>query len=240
MPLETALEAPPCHPVLQRLKRYLQVVTMMGAWTAALFLSAGRVNWLRGWICLLTYIVTMGTIGLLVRRSNPGLLEARSKFNRKDTKPFDKVFFGIYLPLLMVQPIVAGIDVVRYRWSFMPFWTIYLGLILFAAATFLVAWTLMVNPHAESTVRIQSNRNHRVVTSGPYRMVRHPMYVGSILIYPATALILGSIWALAVAGFIDVLYVFRTALEDQTLRRELQGYEEYTQDTRFRLLPGLW
>ncbi len=240
MAATSAAEVPPHHPAVQKLKRYLQVVTMMGVWAAALLGSAGRIGWLRAWICLATYSVTMGSIGLLVRRANPGLLAARSKFNRRETKRFDKFFFAVYLPLLMIQPVVAGLDAVRFRWSAIPFSMVYLGLILFAAATFLVGWTLMVNPHAESTVRIQSDRDHKVVTSGPYRMVRHPMYVGSILIYPATALILGSMWALAIAGVIDVLFVFRTALEDRTLQRELRGYKEFTQTTRFRLVPGLW
>jgi len=99
---------------------------------------------------------------------------------------------------------------------------------------------MTVNRFAESTVRIQSERNHAVVSSGPYRIVRHPMYVGMFLMYPATAMMLGSGWAMAVAALILVLIVWRTVEEDRFLHRELTGYREYAALTRYRLVPGLW
>ena len=104
----------------------------------------------------------------------------------------------------------------------------------------MVTWSLAANRHAESTVRIQTDRGHQVVTGGPYRYVRHPMYVGAIPMYFAVALILGSIWAMAVAVVIAIFFVIRTALEDRTLRHELAGYEEFTARTRYRLVPGIW
>jgi protein-S-isoprenylcysteine O-methyltransferase Ste14 len=99
---------------------------------------------------------------------------------------------------------------------------------------------MMVNPYAETTVRIQIDRDQKVVTSGPYRIVRHPMYVGGILMYPGIAFILGSMWALALSASIAILMVWRTALEDRTLRGELPGYEEFAAVTRYRLIPWLW
>jgi protein-S-isoprenylcysteine O-methyltransferase Ste14 len=99
---------------------------------------------------------------------------------------------------------------------------------------------MLRNPHAETSVRIQAERDHRVVAAGPYGVVRHPMYVGLILLYVAQALILGSVWALVIAGLIAVLFLWRTAMEDQVLRKDLPGYEEYTSVTRYRLMPGLW
>ncbi len=212
----------------------------MALWIAAAFVSAGRLDWTRGWICVSAYVVIMLMAGFLVRRRNPALLAARANWRRKDTKPFDKLILSIYLPLTFVQPAVAGLDAVRFGWSAMPFWTLYLGLALFALAMTFITWVMLVNPHAETTVRIQTDRGHTTVTSGPYRLVRHPMYAASILMYPATALMFGSVWALAVAGVIAVLLVWRTALEDRTLRRELSGYEEFTAHTRYRLIPGLW
>ncbi len=218
----------------------MQVFLTMGVWLSAVFVSAGRLDWVRGWICVTVYIVTMVAAGLLVRRANPGLLEARAKWRRKDTKSFDKIFLCIYLPLTIVQPAIAGLDAVRFRWSSMPFATVYAGIVLFLMAMSLVTLAMMVNPHAETTVRIQSDRNHKVVASAPYRFVRHPMYVGAILMYPATALIFGSLWALAVSGFMAILFVGRTALEDRMLRQELPGYAEYARVTRYRLVPWLW
>jgi protein-S-isoprenylcysteine O-methyltransferase Ste14 len=182
----------------------------------------------------------MTIAGLLVHLRNPALLEARANWRRRDTKPFDKVFLSLFLPLTFLQPAVAGLDAVRYGWSSMPFATLYAGLILFAMAMTLITWAMMANPHAETTVRIQTDREHKVVTSGPYRIVRHPMYVGAILMYPAAALMFGSTWALAVSALIAILFVWRTVLEDRTLRRELPGYEEFAARTRYRLIPRLW
>jgi len=129
---------------------------------------------------------------------------------------------------------------VRYHWSSMPFVFVYVGAILFALAMVLIAWVMVVNPFAETSVRIQTDRGHTVITSGPYRIVRHPMYLGAILMYTATSLVWGSVWALALAAVMTGLMIWRTSREDRTLRQELAGYEEYSSRTRYRLLPGLW
>jgi len=98
----------------------------------------------------------------------------------------------------------------------------------------------MVNPFAEPAVRIQKERQHVAIAKGPYRFVRHPMYTGLILGSASPPLILGSAWALVPAALIMVLFLVRAALEDRTLRAELQGYAEYAQKTRYRLVPGIW
>ena len=221
-------------------RRVAQVVVTMGLWVAAVFGAAGRLDWTRGWICVAAYLVTMTATGVLVHRANPGLMKVRANWRRKDTKFFDKVFLLLLLPLSFGQPAVAGLDAVRFRWSSMPFATVYPGLALFEFAMAMITWAMMVNPHAESTVRIQTDRDHKPVTTGPYRIVRHPMYVGTILMYPGTAVMFGSVWALAVSGVIAILFVCRTALEDRTLRRELPGYEQFAEVTRYRLIPGVW
>ena len=223
-----------------RIKRILQVLVNMALWTAIIFISAGRLNWLRGWICVVVNVLCMTAAGIMVRLRNPGLLTARSKWRRKDTKRFDKVFLAIFVPLAFLHPAIAGLDVVHFGWSHIPFTAVYPGIALFIFAMALVTWAMVVNPHAETSVRIQTDRGHTVVSSGPYRFVRHPMYVGAILMYPGASLILGSLWAMAMAVVIAVLFIARTALEDRTLRRELPGYEEYAAVTRYRLLPGIW
>lgn len=228
------------NPKGRSFRRTVQVLATMGLWTSAVFVSAGRLDWNRGWICMIAWVATTVAAGLIVRRANPSLMEARANWRRKDTKPFDKVFLSVYLPLTFVQPALAGLDVVRFHWSSMPLATLYVGLVLFVIAMTMVTWAMMVNPFAESTVRIQADRNHQVVSSGPYRVVRHPMYIGAILLYPASALIFGSMWALALSVLMAVMFVCRTALEDWTLRRELPGYEKFAAVTRYRLIPGLW
>jgi protein-S-isoprenylcysteine O-methyltransferase Ste14 len=176
----------------------------------------------------------------VIKKLNPGLLEQREIGIRKDTKPFDKIFLRLLLSFTFVLPVIAGLDAVRFNWAPMPFWTMYPGIGLIAVSAILITWVMVKNSHAESSVRIQEDRGHTVISSGPYRFVRHPMYVGLILLYASMALILGSMWALAVAALITILLLWRTALEEQTLRQELPGYEEYTAVTRYRLMPGIW
>jgi protein-S-isoprenylcysteine O-methyltransferase Ste14 len=122
----------------------------------------------------------------------------------------------------------------------MPFAFVYVGAALFAASLVLIGWVMVVNPYAETSIRIQSDRGQTVITFGPYRFVRHPMYVGTMLMGVANPLVWGSVWALAVSGVISLLFLWRTAMEDQTLRKELTGYDEYAGQTRYRLLPGVW
>lgn len=222
------------------LARIFQGLAFMAFWIALLFVSAGTTHWLRGWICAVTYGVTMLAMGFIVSRINPALMPARAKWRRRDAKLSDRIILAIYLPLSILQPAIAALDAFRFRWSPMPFWTLYPGLAIFFICVVLIGWAMAVNPWAEASVRIQSDRGHQVVHSGPYRFVRHPMYVGMILMYLAVALMLGSNWALALAGFMAVILIVRTALEDRTLQRELPGYREFTGVTRWRLLPGIW
>ncbi len=212
----------------------------IATWLLAVFLSADNFEWTRGWICFGLYVVGLSIVGALARRYNPSIEEARANFRHVETKRFDKIILAIYFPLVYVQLVVAGLDAERYHWTSLPRWTIYPGAAVFALAMVLVGSVLAVNRFAENTVRIQTERGHVVVTSGPYRYVRHPLYLGAILMYIATPLVLGSVWAFAVTAAILVVLVIRTALEDRTLRRELLGYEEFTKDTRYRLLPGIW
>jgi protein-S-isoprenylcysteine O-methyltransferase Ste14 len=157
---------------------------------------------------------------------------------RRDTKTFDRRFYLFFLPLVLAYPLVAGADAMRFCWTSLPEWTLPLGAVLFVASSAFGTWTMIVNRHAETTVRIADEQT--VVTTGPYRLVRHPMYLGTVIGLPGTALMLGSGWALAVCAVLAALFVWRTAREDQTLRQELEGYAAYAATTRHRLLPGLW
>jgi len=104
----------------------------------------------------------------------------------------------------------------------------------------MVPWVMVVNKYSSAVVRIHVDRGHRVVTSGPYRRIRHPGYLGAIVIYLGAPLALGSVWALVPAAGILVLTVLRTALEDRTVQDELPGYSEYAGAVGFRLVPGVW
>jgi protein-S-isoprenylcysteine O-methyltransferase Ste14 len=221
-------------------KRLFQIVATYVWFIGALFVSAGRLNWTRGWVSVFLSVVGMTALGLIVQRYNPELMAERARWRRKDTKRFDKIFMALYLPLVLLHPAIAGLDVVRFHWSSMPFAFMYVGAAMFVTSLVVVGSVMVVNPYAETSVRIQTDRGQTVVTAGLYRFVRHPMYVGAILMGIANPLIWGSLWALAVSGILSLLFIWRTAHEDQALLRELPGYGEFAARTRYRLVPGLW
>jgi protein-S-isoprenylcysteine O-methyltransferase Ste14 len=136
--------------------------------------------------------------------------------------------------------IVAGFDAVRFAWSDMAFDWWWLGLAVHVAGAWLFGWSMGVNPFFEKTVRIQTERGHRVIDSGPYGFVRHPGYLGFMGWGVAVPLLLGSWWAFLPVLLAMVGIVVRTALEDLTLREELEGYQAYTTRVRYRLIPGVW
>lgn len=135
---------------------------------------------------------------------------------------------------------VGGLDAGRFGWAPLPAWTFWPGLALHLLGAVPIAAALCTNRHLETTVRIQADRAHSVVNRGPYRYVRHPMYSGLLVRLPGWVMMLGSAWAFVPLAGVVVALVIRTALEDSTLRRELDGYEAYARSTRYRLAPGLW
>jgi protein-S-isoprenylcysteine O-methyltransferase Ste14 len=142
------------------------------------------------------------------------------------------------MPLLIFTSLVIGGLDHRLGWSAMPLWLTLTGLLLLIPALGTAVWVLATNAYASRVVRLQVG--HQVITTGPYRYVRHPMYTGTLLALVATALALQSWWMLIPAAFGIALFVWRTKREDATLMEKLPGYQEYAQQTRFRLIPGVW
>jgi protein-S-isoprenylcysteine O-methyltransferase Ste14 len=230
---------PPTRTALCSVKMLLRIIASV-LWLGTVFLGAGRLDWVRGWIYAALWVTGMSAVGIIVNHYNPSVMAARARWHHKDTKRFDKIFWAAYFPLVFIQPFAAGLDVVRFRWTSMPFGLVYVGVLAFILALALITWVLCVNPFAEATVRIQTDRGQTVVTSGPYRVVRHPIYLGAFLWFLGVPLVWGSLWALILGTVIVVLMIWRTSREDQTLHRELPGYEEYAARTRYHLLPGVW
>jgi protein-S-isoprenylcysteine O-methyltransferase Ste14 len=204
-----------------------------------LFTAAGRLDWMGGWLFVGLVLFSLVTQSLTVRVKNPVLRQERWK-ERADTKSFDRIFTNTYMAMLPVMTLVAGLDNGRFGWSSLPEWSVPVGVLLHVLGQLPVLWAFSTNPHLETTVRVQSDRDHKVISTGPYRLVRHPMYFGLLLMLVGWPLVFGSLWAYVPAGVAMAAFVARTALEDVTLQRELPGYVEYTQRTRYRLVPGLW
>jgi protein-S-isoprenylcysteine O-methyltransferase Ste14 len=167
------------------------------------------------------------------------VINARGKV--KPTKGWDKIFVLLYsLSTLILSPLIAGLDIGRFHWSYLNIWWMVPGVTLFLAAMALSEWAIFENRFFETTVRIQKERGHKVVSTGPYAIVRHPGYLGMIMLFLAFPLIVGSLYALFVSIFVTILFIVRTGLEDQTLKKELKGYAVYAKKVRYRLLPWIW
>jgi protein-S-isoprenylcysteine O-methyltransferase Ste14 len=205
----------------------------------ALFGSAGRLDWALGWWFIGVFVVLTIVAIVWIWRINPDIFVARSRLTRQGSKGWDVVLVSLLLACYLATLVVAGLDA-RFGWSAAPAWAIGLGYILFGAGYWGSGWAEAVNRHFEPTVRIQSDRGHQVVTTGPYAYVRHPGYISANLLTIGMALALGSFWALVPVVLGIVLLGIRTNLEDATLRRELPGYAEFAQKTRFRWIPGVW
>ncbi len=207
-----------------------------------LFVTAGGIDWWQGWVyVILTLGVSFISRFVLIRK-HPDLITERAHFTESEgIKAWDKrlvVWVAIVIPLVFM--IIAGLDK-RFGWSpEIPLPWQLAAFAIFVASFSLTTWALIVNQFFSSVVRIQTERGHTVVNSGPYRFVRHPGYIGAIVAWLVSPILLGSVWSFVPVAILTVLYVVRTALEDRTLQQELPGYADYAQRTRYRLLPGIW
>jgi len=205
----------------------------------ALFLPAGDLRWAKGWLFLLVFLLlTIAGVAYLWR-INPDIFVARSRI-RPGTKTWDKVLVTLLLVSFYSLFPVAGLDAGRFHWSDVSPGLVILGYVLLCAGYFLSIWVYAVNKFAEPTVRIQTERGHKVIDTGPYAIVRHPLYSGALLMCAGIPLALGSFWALVPAAIGALILVVRTVLEDRTLQDELEGYKEYAGRVRYRLIPGVW
>ena len=215
------------------------LVLAAAVFAVMVFWPAGRLDWVAGWLYvgIITGFFIVNVVYL--ERVNPELIEARMRMG-KGTKAWDIVYGFVVGPILISIYLVAGFDAVRFGWSTMSplFWPI--GLMLFAAGMTLFSWSMGVNPFFEKTVRIQTDRGHRVIDTGPYAYIRHPGYLGFFGWCLSAPLMLGSWWAFVPAILSIIGLVIRTLLEDRTLRQELEGYEAYSKRVRYRLFPGVW
>jgi protein-S-isoprenylcysteine O-methyltransferase Ste14 len=155
--------------------------------------------------------------------------------------PFwDRVLVSLIQLLFMALLVVGGLDAGRHHWTSLPIWLQAVGFVLMIAGLLGVGWAMGQNPYFESTVRIQEDRAQHVIDTGPYRLVRHPGYSAALILMLGMPLVLGSAWALVPAALMVVVLVVRTAKEDRFLQANLQGYREFAQRTRYRLIPGVW
>ncbi len=214
---------------------------MLAIMMVVFYVSAGRTDIPRSWFLFGVVFVYLVASNLALYRYNPELLIQRLKIRREGSKTWDEILVRISnLTALLLLPAMAGLDVGWYRWSSLGLPYAIVGVVSIVVSSILINWAMIENPYFEATVRIQDDRDHHVVTTGPYAIIRHPGYLSGILWIASVPLILGSLYALAPFALYTVLMTLRTYLEDMTLQEELPGYTEYAERVKYRLFPGIW
>ncbi|MDD2056695.1 isoprenylcysteine carboxylmethyltransferase family protein [Pseudomonas sp. GD03860] len=226
-------------PPMRRRTAVAYAIGLPLALLALIFLPAGNLGWAPGWWFLGVMVVGFGVSALVLARVNPVIYRARSRF-QPGTKGWDKALLAMILPAMTAVLPVAALDAGRFHGSAVPTWLVLLGYLGMLAGIAVTAWAQAVNPFFEPGVRIQSERQQRVIDSGPYGVVRHPGYIAALWLFFGMALALGSFWALLPATLAAALLIVRTGWEDRLLQTGLAGYADYTRRVRWKLIPGLW
>ena len=205
-----------------------------------IFAGAGRLNWTLGWIFVTAWIIPKLVFLILLRWRDPDLLIERAT-RHKNTQHYDRIILPIYFVFAFGTFVVASLDGGRFRWSGeLPIALIIASYIIYLSGNSLAGWAINSNPFFSSESRLQTDRDQKVSSTGPYRFIRHPAYSAAFLLWITTGLMLESWWAVIPGLLAGLMMVIRTVYEDRMLTAELPAYLEYARQVRYRLFPGLW
>jgi protein-S-isoprenylcysteine O-methyltransferase Ste14 len=218
-------------------KVVIQIV-IFTAFGMLLFIAAGTLRWPAAWVLIAEMGAGSIALGLWLRRHDPSLLVERLSVHYQ--APWDKALVGALIISLIGWFVLMAFDAVRFHWSEIPLSVQVVGAFLILLSIYFNFLVFRENTFAAPAVKIQTERGHRVVSTGPYAYVRHPMYTGIVFFYIGVPLLLGSWYGLAAAMFSLYILAVRAVLEERTLMAELAGYREYVERVRYRLIPGIW
>ncbi len=208
--------------------------------SVALFGSAGTLLWPEAWLYIMLHLSFSFLVTVWMKLNDPELLKKRMELETPAAGSWDRRFMWPVILLYAIYLVVPGLDAVRFGWSHLPLSIQSMALLLLASSFWLIFRVMQVNSFASPLIEVQQERHHRVIDSGPYAYVRHPMYSAIILYLFAMPVWLGSIWTLPLALLLSLIVGLRTLAEEKTLHAELDGYTEYTTRVRYRLFPNLW
>jgi protein-S-isoprenylcysteine O-methyltransferase Ste14 len=210
------------------------------AFALALFLPAGTLAWLAGWIFLVLFFGFYLAVNVWLFGHNPGLLQERMRLGTSDQQGWDKLLFPLLLFLPFTWLMFMSFDAVRVHWSLLPIWVELIGALVLLCSFYLLFLTFRENSYLSPVVRIQEERGHVVVSTGPYHYVRHPMYAAMLVFVVGTSLLLGSGYGLLLGLLFIVVLARRAVLEERTLRDNLYGYAAYMKQVKYRIIPYIW
>lgn len=218
-----------------------EIAALMVAFAILLFGSAGTWAWPSGWAFLVLFTAVSLVLTLWLARADPGLLAERMKSPiQKGQKPWDRVFLGILSVVYAGWLALMALDARRFGWSDVPLSLQIVGALLIVASYAGIAWVFRTNSFAAPVIKLQAERRQTVVSTGPYAVIRHPMYAFAIWQFVGMPLMLGSWWGLALVPPLVAAIAWRTLGEEKMLREELAGYEAYARRVRWRYAPGMW
>ncbi len=217
-------------------RRLIQVFSVLILQGTILFIAAGTPSWKWAWAVMLLSVFLL-MINWIVLPAE--LIEERGR-KKENVKKWDKMITSIISFQVILMFVFSGLDH-RFDWTGdVPIIINIAGLASIFLGSLLFTWSMVANRFFSTLVRLQIDRQHTVATGGPYKYVRHPGYLGYITFTLATPVALGTFWGLIFSGITCILLIVRTALEDATLKKELPGYAEYTENVKYKLIPYLW
>ena len=221
-------------------KLLLQNTIVVIAMGALLFAAAGSLDWPAAWVMLIVSAILGPACGLWLAKTDPALLAERLRPTFQANQPAaDKIFMLIFFLALLLWLVAIGLDR-RANASDVPLLLQVLGLAMYLLSIAFIMWVFRENSFAAPVVKVQAARHQRVISSGPYAFVRHPMYSGIMLYFLGIPLLLGSWWGVALAPVFALLFAIRARIEERALIEGLPGYADYAERVRYRLVPGLW
>ena len=221
-------------------KLLLQNTIVVIAMGALLFAAAGSLDWPAAWVMLIVSAILGPACGLWLAKTDPALLAERLRPTFQANQPAaDKIFMLIFFLALLLWLVAIGLDR-RANASDVPLLLQALGLAMYLLSIAFIMWVFRENSFAAPVVKVQAARHQRVISSGPYAFVRHPMYSGVMLYFLGIPLLLGSWWGVALAPVFTLLFAIRARIEERALIEGLPGYADYAERVRYRLVPGLW
>ena len=222
---------------------WLRFVVRITLFAVALMWPAGTWKWWEAWVLVgLWSLYGVVTINYLIHK-DPALLAERLNLVplQKEQKVWDKALMLLFFIAGIGLYLLPGFDVMRYEWSEpLPLWLRVIAMLIHIPCFVILGWIMRENTYLSQVVKVDKERGHKVITTGPYALVRHPMYSVTIILLFAVPVALGSRFALIVSLILVLLLIVRTYLEDRTLHAELEGYSKYAKQTIYRLIPGVW
>ena len=217
-----------------------QVAITLLIYALPLFLPAGFHAWLAAWVFLVLWLGFWLFILVWLFRQNPGLFWERMQLRTPDQKGWDKIIGPLVYVSLFLWLLFTAYDTAHFHWSPVPIWLQGGGVIILICSFFLFFLTFRENAYLSPLVRVQQDRGQKVISTGPYHFVRHPMYAATLIFVIGTPLLLGAWYGILVAPVVMIILAWRAVMEERTLQKELPGYLEYTALVKFRLIPFIW